>query len=68
MDASEKVNSNVIPTDNSLVSSFLGWESEAFRASREGMAVIQEVATTFLREKIEQLGDIGDNDKVKLVI
>ena len=59
------MNSNVLLTDNSLVSSLLGWESQAYRESREGMAVIQEVATTFLREKLEQLGDTGDNEKVK---
>ena len=59
------MNSNVVLTDNSLVSSLLGWESRAFRESREGMAVIQEVANTFLREKLEQLGDTGENEKVK---
>ena len=59
------MNSNVLLTDNSLVSSLLGWESQAYRESREGMAVIQEVATTFLREKLEQLGDTGDNEKVR---
>ena len=32
------------------------------------MAVIQEVATTFLREKLEQLGDTGDNEKVALLM
>ena len=57
------MNSNVVLTDNSLVSSLLGWESRAFRESREGMAVIQEVANTFLREKLEQLGDTGENEK-----
>ena len=62
---SHQVNSNVLLTDNSLISSLLGWESQAYRESREGMAVIQEVATTFLREKLEQLGDTGDNEKVK---
>ena len=60
------MNGNVIKTDNSLVNSFLGWESEAYRESREGMAVIQNVATTFLREKLEQLGETGENEKVKL--
>ena len=63
-----KVNGNVILTDNSLVSSFLGWESEAYRESREGMAVIQNVASTFLREKLEQLGETGENEKVQLHI
>ena len=58
------MNSNVLLTDNSLVSSLLGWESEAFRASREGMEVIQRVAATFLGEKLEQLGDSGHNEKV----
>ena len=52
-------------TDNSLVSSVLGWESQAVRESREGMSVIQEVATTLLREKLEQLGDTGENEKVR---
>ena len=63
-----KVNDNVILTDNSVVSSCLGWESEAYRESREGMAVIQRVANTFLREKLEQLGETGENEKVKLFL
>ena len=58
----------MILTDNSIVSSFLGWESEAYRESREGMAVIQNVASTFLREKLEQLGETGENEKVQLHI
>ena len=51
------MNSNVLATDNSLVNRVLGWETEAFARTREGLAAIHTIARTFLRDKVAQLSE-----------
>ena len=51
------MNSNVLATDNSLVNRVLGWETEAFARTREGLAAIHTIARAFLRDKVAQLSE-----------
>ena len=51
------MNSNVLATDNSLVNRVLGWETEAFARTREGLAAIHTIARTFLWDKVAQLSE-----------
>ena len=52
-----QVNSNVLATDNSLVNRVLGWETEAFARTREGLTTIHTIARAFLRDKVAQLSE-----------
>ena len=47
----------MLATDNSLVNRVLGWETEAFARTREGLAAIHTIARTFLRDKVAQLSE-----------
>ena len=65
MKAAEKINSNIFATDNSLITRFWKWESKAFKETREGMNTLQEIARSFLREKVEQMKEsTTDEEKV----
>ena len=65
MDAAEKINSNVLATDNSLITRFWKWESKAFKETREGMKTLQEISRSFLQEKVEHMKEsTTDEEKV----
>ena len=57
IEAAEKVNKNVLKTDNSLFNKFLSWESNEYHETRSGVEVIQKIARSFLEEKIQKVDE-----------
>ena len=65
MDAADKINNNVLATDNSLITRFWKWESKPFKETKEGMKVLQEISRSFLKEKTQHMKDSEmDDEKV----
>ena len=65
MDAADKINNNVLATDNSLITRFWKWESKPFKETKEGMKVLQEISRSFLKEKMQHMKDSEmDDEKV----
>ena len=63
MDAADKINNNVLATDNSLITRFWKWESKPFKETKEGMKVLQEISRSFLKEKTQHMKDYDTDDE-----
>ena len=63
MDAADKINNNVLATDNSLITRFWKWESKPFKETKEGMKVLQEISRSFLKEKTQHMKDSSTDDE-----
>ena len=61
--AAEKINSNVVTTDNSLLNHFGPWESKEFREVREGLEVIQKIGRQFLHDKVLNMQESIDTEQ-----
>ena len=67
IEAAEKVNKNVLKTDNSLFNKFLSWESNEYHETRSGVEVIQKIARSFLEEKFQK-GDENEEHIQKVCV
>ena len=57
MEATRKIDENILETDNCLFNKFLMYETETFREIREGLEVLQKISRKFLHEKLQLMED-----------
>ena len=57
IEATRKIDENILETDNSVLNKFLMYETKPFRETREGLEVLQKISRKFLKEKLQLVDD-----------